>query len=284
MIDAGRGTIILVASKAGVSGGSGSFAYGASKGGMHGLAMTLERHLGPKGVRVNDVCPGDVDTPLYRRSIEEAVRNGADPAWRRPHWPSSRRRPPSRSCSRISCRTPPRAARHGLHLLEALRSRTRLPPDRAPRPPSAPGAPLHGTALAALMAQRLTAAGYRVAADRCHGRDRRAAARHPTAHHPRDLDGLPVQDLKTTPYASANPGVTHACGHDVHLTVVLAAAERLAAAGVPAGRLTIVFQPAEERPFGEPSGAQAMLDDGAPTTATRRGPGPPRLADCPRAP
>lgn len=81
MIDAGRGTIILVASKAGVSGGSGSFAYGASKGGMHGLAMTMERHLGPKGIRVNDVCPGDVDTPLYRRSIEEAVRNGADPAW-----------------------------------------------------------------------------------------------------------------------------------------------------------------------------------------------------------
>ena len=81
MLDQGRGAIILIASKAGVSGGSGSYAYGASKGGMHGLAMTLERHLGPKGVRVNDVCPGDVDTPLYRRSIEEAVRNGADAAW-----------------------------------------------------------------------------------------------------------------------------------------------------------------------------------------------------------
>jgi NAD(P)-dependent dehydrogenase (short-subunit alcohol dehydrogenase family) len=81
MLSQGKGVIILVASKGGVSGGSGSFAYGASKGGMHGLSMTLERHLGPKGVRVNDVCPGDVDTPLYRRSIEEAVRNGADPAW-----------------------------------------------------------------------------------------------------------------------------------------------------------------------------------------------------------
>ena len=80
MMDAGRGVIVLVASKAGVSSGSGSYAYGASKGGMHGLAMTLERHLGPKGIRVNDVCPGDVDTPLYRRSLEEALRNGADPA------------------------------------------------------------------------------------------------------------------------------------------------------------------------------------------------------------
>ncbi len=81
MLAAGRGTIVLVGSKAGVSGGSGSYAYGASKGGTHGLAMTLERHLGPQGIRVNDLCPGDVDTPLFRRSIAEAVQNGADPAW-----------------------------------------------------------------------------------------------------------------------------------------------------------------------------------------------------------
>ncbi|MFN8623334.1 MAG: SDR family NAD(P)-dependent oxidoreductase [Chloroflexota bacterium] len=81
MLPAGRGVIVLVGSKAGVSVGSGSFAYGASKGGIHGLAMTLDRHLGPKGIRVNDVCPGDVDTPLFRRSIAEAVQKGADPAW-----------------------------------------------------------------------------------------------------------------------------------------------------------------------------------------------------------
>ena len=81
MLAAGRGTIGLVGSKAGVSGGRGADAYGASKGGTHGLAMTLERHLGPQGIRVNDLCPGDVDTPLFRRSIAEAVRNGADPVW-----------------------------------------------------------------------------------------------------------------------------------------------------------------------------------------------------------
>ena len=79
MLAAGQGTIVLVGSKAGVTAGSGSFAYGASKGGTHGLAMTLERHLGPKGIRVNDLCPGDVDTPLMRRSLDEAIRNGADP-------------------------------------------------------------------------------------------------------------------------------------------------------------------------------------------------------------
>lgn len=81
MLEQGAGVIVLVSSKAGVSTGSGSFAYGASKGGVHGLALTLERHLGAKGIRINEVCPGDVDTPLYRRSLQEAIANGADPAW-----------------------------------------------------------------------------------------------------------------------------------------------------------------------------------------------------------
>lgn len=79
MVPAGTGAIILVASKAGVSVGSGSYAYGASKGGVHGLALTLDRHLRPLGIRVNDVCPGDVDTPLMRRSLAEATDRGADP-------------------------------------------------------------------------------------------------------------------------------------------------------------------------------------------------------------
>lgn len=79
MLEQGRGVILLVASKAGVSTGSGSFSYGASKGGMHGLALTLDRHLGPRGIRVIDVCPGDVDTPLFRHSIQEGVARGADP-------------------------------------------------------------------------------------------------------------------------------------------------------------------------------------------------------------
>ena len=79
MVAQGHGVLILVGSKAGVSVGSGSMAYGASKGGVHGLAMSLERQLSPKGIRVNDVSPGDVDTPLYRRSIAERVERGGDP-------------------------------------------------------------------------------------------------------------------------------------------------------------------------------------------------------------
>jgi NAD(P)-dependent dehydrogenase (short-subunit alcohol dehydrogenase family) len=75
----GHGVVVLVGSKAGVTVPSGSIAYGASKAGIHGLALTLDRHLGPAGIRVNDLCPGDVDTPLYRRSIAEGVERGGDP-------------------------------------------------------------------------------------------------------------------------------------------------------------------------------------------------------------
>jgi NAD(P)-dependent dehydrogenase (short-subunit alcohol dehydrogenase family) len=79
MVPAGTGVMILIASKAGVAVGSGSFPYGASKGGVHGLALTLERHLGPFGIRVNCVCPGDVDTPLIRGSLVEAAARGGNP-------------------------------------------------------------------------------------------------------------------------------------------------------------------------------------------------------------
>ncbi|MEO8899300.1 MAG: SDR family oxidoreductase [Candidatus Dormibacter sp.] len=78
MVPTRAGVLILVASKAGVVIGSGSYSYGASKGGVHGLALTLDRHLGPLGIRVNDVCPEDVDTPLLRGSLAEAVAHGAD--------------------------------------------------------------------------------------------------------------------------------------------------------------------------------------------------------------
>lgn len=119
---------------------------------------------------------------------------------------------------------------------------------------------------AAIMAQRLTAFGYAVRTG-VGGTgvvgELRGATPGPHVLIRADMDALPVQDQKTTAYASANAGAMHACGHDVHMTTVLGAAERLAAAGVPAGRLTIVFQPAEERPFGQPSGAQRMLEDGA---------------------
>lgn len=59
-----KGTIVLAASGAGVLGGSSSFAYGSSKGGVHGLTMVMQNSLEKYGIRVNDVLPGSVKTPL----------------------------------------------------------------------------------------------------------------------------------------------------------------------------------------------------------------------------
>ncbi|MFI9639201.1 M20 family metallopeptidase [Micromonospora sp. NPDC051925] len=78
-----------------------------------------------------------------------------------------------------------------------------------------------------------------------------------------DMDAYPVQDAKEVPWASGNPGVCHACGHDVHMTVVAGVAARLAADPPARGSVTLLFQPAEEIPFGAESGAAAVLADEA---------------------
>jgi NAD(P)-dependent dehydrogenase (short-subunit alcohol dehydrogenase family) len=70
----GRGVIVLIASGAGVRGGSSSVAYGSSKGAVHGLSMVLEPQLAPHGIRVNDVCPGSLDTPLKRQNVADGAR------------------------------------------------------------------------------------------------------------------------------------------------------------------------------------------------------------------
>ena len=80
MMKRGAGVIILTSSGAGVLGGSSSVSYGASKGGTHGLALTLDGHLGKYGIRVNDVLPGELDTPLKVGATEEHLRNTGDKA------------------------------------------------------------------------------------------------------------------------------------------------------------------------------------------------------------
>jgi NAD(P)-dependent dehydrogenase (short-subunit alcohol dehydrogenase family) len=74
----GAGVIVLTASGAGVTGGSSSYAYGSSKGGVHGLAMVLRGQLADRGVRVNDVCPGNVVSPLKLEVIEAMYRKTGD--------------------------------------------------------------------------------------------------------------------------------------------------------------------------------------------------------------
>jgi amidohydrolase len=72
-----------------------------------------------------------------------------------------------------------------------------------------------------------------------------------------DMDGLPLQEQGTAPYASQVPGAMHACGHDGHVAMGAVAARVLAARRLP-GTVKVLFQPAEE---GE-GGAQAVMADG----------------------
>lgn len=64
-----------------------------------------------------------------------------------------------------------------------------------------------------------------------------------------DLDALPITDETEASYRSQVPGVSHACGHDMHATVLLGTAlalAELAAEGRLGGRVRLLFQPAEE--------------------------------------
>lgn len=61
-----RGCIVNMSSDAGVQGNAGAAVYCASKGGVSNLSRALALELAPLGVRVNAVCPGDVDSPMLR--------------------------------------------------------------------------------------------------------------------------------------------------------------------------------------------------------------------------
>src|SRR5215467_3991777 len=77
-----------------------------------------------------------------------------------------------------------------------------------------------------------------------------------------DLDALPLPDTKNVPYRSTVEGVCHACGHDVHTTILLGtglALAKLAQRGELPGTVRLLFQPAEETP---PNGAPEVIAAG----------------------
>lgn len=76
-----------------------------------------------------------------------------------------------------------------------------------------------------------------------------------------DMDALPIHEETGLPFASQNPGVMHACGHDMHTATLLATAKAVKErAGELAGTLVLLFQPAEES---LPGGAKLMIEAGA---------------------
>jgi amidohydrolase len=80
-----------------------------------------------------------------------------------------------------------------------------------------------------------------------------------------DMDALPIQETTNVAFKSLNPGVMHACGHDVHTAIVLGTAMVLnSLKDRIKGSVTFVFQPAEEGPpEGEEGGADLMIRQGA---------------------
>ena len=75
--DGQHGVVINTSSVAGIEGQTGQLAYSASKGGIIGMTVPAARDLGVAGIRVNTICPGIIDTPIYGFN-DAAGRGGAE--------------------------------------------------------------------------------------------------------------------------------------------------------------------------------------------------------------
>ena len=78
-----------------------------------------------------------------------------------------------------------------------------------------------------------------------------------------DMDALPITENNNLPFQSVNEGVMHACGHDGHMSILMATAEILSKNNDFQGTVKFIFQGAEEGPPpGEEGGARMMIKEG----------------------
>jgi 3-oxoacyl-[acyl-carrier protein] reductase len=78
MVKAGSGVILNASSVVGIYGNFGQTNYAASKFGVIGFTKTWARELGPKGVRVNAVAPGFIQTPILDTMPEKVIAEMAE--------------------------------------------------------------------------------------------------------------------------------------------------------------------------------------------------------------
>ncbi|MDP2518753.1 amidohydrolase [Shimia thalassica] len=81
----------------------------------------------------------------------------------------------------------------------------------------------------------------------------------PTVLFRAELDALPIEELNDIAWSSKTPGKSHVCGHDGHMTMLLALGRLIARKPVARGRVVLMFQPAEE----DGSGAKTVVADPA---------------------
>ena len=120
---------------------------------------------------------------------------------------------------------------------------------------------------AAEIARRLRGMGYEVETGVAHNgvvAILEGALPGPVVAWRADIDALPIEETVDVPYRSENPGVMHACGHDVHMTVGLGTAKVLMGLKDRLhGTVKFIFQAAEEGPpAGEDGGAAMMIAEG----------------------
>ena len=73
MVARGKGVILTTSSMVSISGQPSGFAYPASKFAVNGLTVSLARELGPKGIRVNAVAPGIIETDMMKAVPKEVI-------------------------------------------------------------------------------------------------------------------------------------------------------------------------------------------------------------------